>query len=246
MKRPAFQFYTKDWKANLKLRRCSDAAKGAWVEILCVLHDSEEYGVARFPLRELVAAAGVQMKSVRELVEKGVLKGGDRDVDAYRYTPSHAGKKQPTVILLEASKGPMWYCSRFVRDEYIRGRRGESTRFDGNNQPPNGGPKDPPKDSPKHAPKPPFGERHGDGSAVAVASAVESLNQHQRLQATAASPPVDNPRPEGRKGHCPTVAGDTPWQAKVRAEGWRKGLEPRAQESWDEFDSRVRTTRAAA
>lgn len=192
MKRPAFQFYAKDWRGNLKLRRCSDAGKGAWIEIMCVLHDSEEYGVARFPLKELVAAAGVQLKSAKELVEKGVLKGGDRDVAAYTFTPSHAGKKGEPVTLLEASIGPMWYCSRFVRDEYIRARRGEGTRFDQDNQPKRG-----PKPTPKDAPKPPIGERHGDGSAVAVASA--GSNQQLRVGlAGEAAQPVGNPRPEGR------------------------------------------------
>lgn len=145
MKRPAFQFYAKDWRGNLKLRRCSDAAKGAWIEIMCVLHDSEEYGVARFPLRELVAAAGVQPKSVRELVEKGVLKGGDRDVEAYRFTPSHAGKKGAPVTLLDASTGPMWYSSRFVRDEYKRQNAGAETRF---GAPPREPPSTPPKADP--------------------------------------------------------------------------------------------------
>lgn len=200
MKRPAFQFYAKDWRGNLKLRRCSDAAKGAWIEIMCVLHDSEEYGVARFPLRELVAAAGVQTKSAKELIEKGVLKGGDKNVPAYTYTPSHAGKKLPTVTLLDKSEGPMWYCSRFVRDEHIRGRRGEASRFTPDFQPPRDGPKDGPKPQPKDTPKPPMGERQGDGSAVAVASAVP--NQQLRVGLAGVPPqPVDNPRPEGRKSN---------------------------------------------
>jgi hypothetical protein len=205
MKRPAFQFYAKDWRGNLKLRRCSDAAKGAWIEIMCVLHDSEEYGVARFPLKELVAAAGVQAKSARELVEKGVLKGGDRDVEPYLYTPRHAGKKLPSVTLLDASKGPMWYCSRFVRDEYIRGRRGSDTRFDADNQPPKPGPKSPPKESPK----PPFGERQGDGSAVAVASAVNTQGlEVDTSRDSVAKPPRPN-RPEAGTAQ-PRGAG--PWR----------------------------------
>jgi hypothetical protein len=157
-----------------------------------VLHDSEEYGVARFPLKELVAAAGVQAKSARELVEKGVLKGGDRDVDPYIYTPRHAGKKLPSVTLLEASKGPMWYCSRFVRDEYIRGRRGSDTRFDADNQPPKVGP----KPTPKASPMPPLGERQGDGSAVAVASAVNTQGLELETSRGQVTPPPPPLRPE--------------------------------------------------
>ncbi len=64
MKRPAFQFYTKDWRTNPKLRMCSEAARGAWIDILCVLHDSDEYGVFRRPLADLRAMAGVKLSSL--------------------------------------------------------------------------------------------------------------------------------------------------------------------------------------
>ena len=187
MKRPAFQFYVKDWKINLKLRRCSDAAKGAWIEILCVLHDSEEYGVARFPLKELVSAAGVQMKSARELVDKGVIKGGDKDVEAFVFVPTHGGKNGRPVTLLEASAGPMWYSSRFVEDEYKRKNAGADTRFKPTS-PPGGLP-------PSQTPSQRDGANQGDGSAVAVASAVRSINGLGVLAAGALDQPVDNPQP---------------------------------------------------
>ena len=51
MKRPSFQFYVADWRLDQKLRRCSPAARGVWIDILCLLHDSDEqYGVLRWPL----------------------------------------------------------------------------------------------------------------------------------------------------------------------------------------------------
>jgi hypothetical protein len=51
MNRPSLQFYPADWMANRNLRRCSLAARGAWMDVLCVLHDSEdEYGLVRRPL----------------------------------------------------------------------------------------------------------------------------------------------------------------------------------------------------
>lgn len=181
MKRPAFQFYPAQWTGNLKLRRCSEAARGAWVDIMCLLHDSEEYGVFRFPFTELVEAAKVKLKSARELVDKGVLKGGDRDVPSYIYTPRHAGKVLPQVTLLEASVGPIWYSSRMVRDEWLRGRRGEGTRFGPDNPPPiqRQGTRqgEPPthrqgvdNSSPSRTPT----ARLGDGAAVASAVAVDT------------------------------------------------------------------------
>jgi hypothetical protein len=159
VKRPSFQFYPADWRNNSKLRRCSEAARGAWVDVMCVLHDSDEYGVCRWPLDEVARAAGVPLKLVRELVAKDVLKGADKAGADYVYTPRHAGKTGEPVVLVVAGESACWYCSRFVRDEYVRQRRGQSTRFSEDNQPP----KEPPNKQPKESPKPPFGERQGDG-----------------------------------------------------------------------------------
>jgi hypothetical protein len=60
MKRPSFQFYPADWRGNANLRRCSEAARGAWMDILCLLHDSDTYGIVRWPLVDLANAAGTR------------------------------------------------------------------------------------------------------------------------------------------------------------------------------------------
>jgi hypothetical protein len=163
VKRPSFQFYGADWRSNAKLRRCSDAARGAWIDTLCILHDSDEYGVLRWPLADIAKAVGVPLKLLRELTANGVLKGGDRNVEAYVYTPRHAGRDGDPVTLIDANEGPCWYSSRFVRDEWVRERRGALTRFDADHQPT----KLAPKCTSKAPPKPPFGERQGDGASSA-------------------------------------------------------------------------------
>lgn len=171
MKRPSFQFYPADWRNNAKLRRCSEAARGAWIDVLCLLHDFDEYGVCRWPLAELARAAGVQIKLVKELVSKEVLKGADKGAPDYTYAPRHAGKLGQPVTLVVAGDGPCWYCSRFVRDEYVRQRRGQASRFSSDNQPglvdDSGDDSSPPKDIPNtppiEGPKPPLGDRQGDG-----------------------------------------------------------------------------------
>jgi hypothetical protein len=170
MKRPSFQFYPADWKNNSKLRRCSDAARGAWVDVLCLLHDSDEYGACRWPLDEIARAAGVSIKLVRELVTKNVLKGADKGAADFVYTPRHAGKDGEPVTLIVAGDGPCWYCSRFVRDEWVRQRRGQSTQFSTDNQPPKNGP----KREPKRSPIPPFGDRPGDGPTSPSTSAIKT------------------------------------------------------------------------
>ena len=141
MKRPSFQFYPADWRGNTKLRRCTEAARGAWVDIMCVLHDSDEYGVLRWPLEDILRAAGVSEKSGKELVSKLVLKGSDGDMEDFIYTPMHAGKAGDPVVLVAANHGPCWFSSRMVTDEYLRQVRGFGVGF--------GTPKATPKATPK-------------------------------------------------------------------------------------------------
>jgi hypothetical protein len=130
MSRPSFQFYPRDWVANAKLGRCTLAERGAWIGILCLLHDGEDYGILRWPLKEIAAAAGATAAILRVLVSKDVLKGHDEQiVTPFTYTPYHARRAGPTVILIPVQAGPLWYSSRMVRDEYIRKTAGATTRF---------------------------------------------------------------------------------------------------------------------
>lgn len=185
MKRPAFQFYPGDWQRNANLRRCSPAARGVWVDVMCMLHDSDEYGVLRWPLKDIAQAAGASMAHVRELVEKAVLKGSDKRVDeAYVYTPRSGRKDGEPVILIPTQAGPIWYSSRMVKDEYVRTIRGESSRF-GEHM----------GDAPKPAPKPPF----GDGSTSASTTAVI----YSEANASGGKPPSPPPAPAPKKEKTP-------------------------------------------
>lgn len=44
MKRPSFQFYPADWLTDTALRVVSVGARGAWIEMLCIMHQAEPYG----------------------------------------------------------------------------------------------------------------------------------------------------------------------------------------------------------
>lgn len=134
--RPSFQFYPAEWRNNAKLQRCSIEARGAWMDVLCLLHDADEYGVLRWPLADIALAVRLPIKLLRELASKGVLKGADSGAGDYTYAPFHAGKYGEPQTLVAAGNGPCWYCSRFVKDEWKRQRRGLSTRFGADNQPP--------------------------------------------------------------------------------------------------------------
>jgi len=129
-RRPSFQFYPADWRANAKLRRCSAAARDVWVDIMAVFHDADEYGLVRWPLKDLARGVGAAMAQVRELTAKDVLKGSDRHLDAALiYVPRSGRRDGAPVTLIEAQAGPIWFSSRMVRDEYIRQHRGAATRF---------------------------------------------------------------------------------------------------------------------
>ena len=129
MKRPSFQFYPADWRNDANLRRCSEAARGVWMDTLCLLHDSAEYGVLRWPLRDMAQALGVSLHLLQELAEKEVLKGGDEGCAAFVHQIRHAGHVGEPLELIAATTQACWYCSRMVRDEFIRQRRGSATRF---------------------------------------------------------------------------------------------------------------------
>jgi len=180
MKRPAFQFYPADWKSNSKLRRCSEAARGAWMDVLCLLHDSDDYGVIRWPLADIARAAGVPMKLLKELAEKDVLKGGEAGCEPYIYTPRHGRTEGDPVELVAKSESPCWYCSRFVRDEHVRQKRGDSTRFGEGNNPQN--------TSPNPSPKGGLGAPEGDGSTSSSSSS-SSNTPYSPPRGTGSKPP---------------------------------------------------------
>jgi hypothetical protein len=165
MKRPSFQFYPGDWTSNSNLRRCSHAEKGVWVDVLCLLHDQEEYGLVRWPLKEIAQAVNCTVAVLRGIVAKGILKGADANeqVEPFVYVPRSGRKDGDPVILVNSQVGPLWYSSRMVKDEYIRTIRGEMSRF-------GAGEGETPKGAPKASPKGGLGEGSGDGSSASSSS----------------------------------------------------------------------------
>ena len=192
MKRPAFQFYPGDWGSNANLRRCSHSERGIWVDVLCLMHDSEEYGVLRWPLKDIAQAVGCKPQELKSLAAKGVLKGADSGVCAsFVYIPRHAGKDGEPVTLVPEQEGPVWYSSRMVKDEYLRQKRGEGTRFEA------------PDTTPKPAPNPTIGDESGASKGDGASSS--------------SSTPTSKPKNKKTSADAPFVLPDwipvEPWQA---------------------------------
>lgn len=41
---PFLKFYTSDWRSDPRLKMCSAAARGLWIEMLCLMHEATPYG----------------------------------------------------------------------------------------------------------------------------------------------------------------------------------------------------------
>jgi len=113
-KQPALLFYVKDWLSDEDLRRCSKAAKGVWVDMLCLMAGCEERGVLAtggipWTDDEIAVAVGgaitENLLALNELLTKGV---------AHR-------RKSGAV-----------FSPRLVRDEQIRKERIKAGQMGGN------------------------------------------------------------------------------------------------------------------
>ena len=70
-----FKFYPNDWQSEPKLRMCSIAARGLWMELLCIMHDAKPYGhltiAGQIPTEEqLSILVGVPVDELRQLLRQ--------------------------------------------------------------------------------------------------------------------------------------------------------------------------------
>lgn len=112
-KRPAFQFYPADWRKDVELRACSLAARGLWIDLMCVMHECEPYGHlvlngAPMTPAKMAGQIGVPVatiaKLLAELLENGVAR--------------------------KAANGAI-YSKRMVDDERVREIRAQAGRENG-------------------------------------------------------------------------------------------------------------------
>ncbi len=91
--KPAFQFYPGDWLKDAALRICSPAARGIWVDLLCLLHECPQRGVFRVkngsktvPVsikKVSKSIAGCKPKMIQELIDNGVVHVARKDGALY-------------------------------------------------------------------------------------------------------------------------------------------------------------------
>ena len=198
MKRPSFQFYPGDWQANSNLRRCTHEEKGIWIDVMCLLHDQEEYGVVRWSLKEIAQAIGSTVQKLRSLVNKGVLKGADDgdECDELIYIPRSGRKNGDPVAVIMSQMGPIWYSSRMVIDEYKRVLRGESGTS--------------PKATSNPSPKPPFGEYIGAAPKATPNPTPDPSPSRAHASSSSSSSPSVNPEVIHRVSESESHQRETP------------------------------------
>lgn len=80
MSAPWIKFYPADWLSKPALRLCPMAARGLWMEMLCIMHNAEPYGhlvVNGRPLadEDLARMVGVSLKECRKSLASLALHG---------------------------------------------------------------------------------------------------------------------------------------------------------------------------
>lgn len=106
-KRPAFQFYPGDWRKDVELRSCSIAARGLWIDLMCVMHDCEPYGHLSLngkpmTVAQIAGQIGIPAAQVKRLLDELITNGVARVAD------------DGTI-----------FCKRMVDDERVRNARAE-------------------------------------------------------------------------------------------------------------------------
>lgn len=98
-RRPWLKWYPADWRADEKLRMCSFAARGLWVDLLGLMHVAEPYGHL---LVNGVAPTSAQLANL--------LGGSEREIKRLLAELSAAG-------VCSSADGGILYSRRMVRDK---------------------------------------------------------------------------------------------------------------------------------
>ena len=178
------------------------------------MHDSDRYGVLEWPMKEIAQALGCTAAPLKELVDKGVLKGCDKgECEPFVYVPRSGRRDGLPVTLIDAQTGPIWFSSRMVKDEYKRIARGEGEGI-------GEAPKLPPKSAPKAAPNSPLGAAPKPDIGP-YTGAPPPPSPSPAAPVNTLSLPAESPRPPDREpdidllghqlnGHAPKTVPDCP------------------------------------
>ena len=113
-KRPSFQFYPADWRKDAALQLCSIAARGLWIEMMCIAHECEEYGKLGqngrgFSHQTLGKLVGLSPQTCKKLLAE-----------------------LETNKVFSRDEAGIIFSKRMIKDEYIRNTRSDAGSKGGN------------------------------------------------------------------------------------------------------------------
>lgn len=114
MKRPSFQFYPADWRKDSALQTCSLAARGMWIELMCVMHECSQYGTLTINGRPLQPAQIARLVGETEDTVCGLL-----------------NELEDAAIFSRDDTGAI-FSRRMVKDERLRNIRAACGSLGGN------------------------------------------------------------------------------------------------------------------
>lgn len=217
--RPWFPFYAADWTSNQKLRRCPHELKGVWIDVMCLMHESEEYGVLRWPLDEIARTIGCKRRQLEMIVEREVMKGaGAGQLCApLLFIPKHGRRLGLEVVLIAIQQGPIWFSSRMVEDEYKRLAKQGLASQDPSPKPPNG------EDDPYHQSPPLVNGKHSPNPSP-LTRAGETEDRGQRTEEATATTVVTASADRPQLSLVAQPAGPPPCPHKAIVEAFHRLL----------------------
>ena len=113
-KRPSFQFYPADWRKDAALQLCSIAARGLWIEMMCIAHECEIYGKLGqngrgFSHKTLGKLVGLPPQTCKKLLAE-----------------------LETNKVFRRDEAGIIFSKRMIKDEYIRNTRSDAGSRGGN------------------------------------------------------------------------------------------------------------------
>lgn len=114
MKRPAFQFYPADWRKDPALSACSLAARGLWIELMCIAHEGGTYGVLSINGKPMAPAQIARMVGESPAAVVKLL-----------------AELEDAAVFSRDEQGCI-YSRRMVKDEHVRNVRADAGRLGGN------------------------------------------------------------------------------------------------------------------
>ena len=189
MKLPAIQFYPGDWHKDQGVQALDLTHRGAWFELLLMMHDSDERGVLLVngqPMPDAVIARrlGLDNQSANQILTTLLAFG---------------------VASRRASDGA-FYCRRMVKDEHLRQVRTEAGKKGGNPSLLNQTANQNPTTGDKQIPTPSF------SSSTSITSSKE-----ERGAASAAAPARSSKKSVAKPATDPKKGAPRPTLADVQA-----------------------------